>query len=99
VIAAAAVASPGFFVTQTGFAGIAHDPGTGVYTLQLASPPPNLSAGLVITALQISPAPGVAGQITNTALTAPDLIEITTYDATGVPTDRSFYIVVYDLTP
>lgn len=101
VIAAAAVAANGFFAAQNGFTGMAaaHVPGTGVYVLTLTNPPPNLGS-LVITATPIHPAPGVgvAGQIT-AGVIVPNQIEIITYNAAGVPTDRSFYVVVHDLTP
>jgi hypothetical protein len=63
----------------------------------LANPPSNV-ANTVSTALLITD-PGVAGQISNTGSANPDLIEITTFNAAGQPTDISFYISVLDLTP
>jgi hypothetical protein len=100
VIAAGVFNLNGQVVAQFGFTPpVVHVPGSGVYTLTVTNPPSNPNF-MIITALQISPvpSPGVGGQILRTFLTA-NTFDLTTYDAAGVPTDRSFYVVVHDIEP
>jgi hypothetical protein len=97
VIASANVISDGGTVVSNGIATITH-PGTGLYQFTLTNPPTNMAnAGIV--ALQFAPSLGISGQITINSVTNPNAFEIATFDATGTAADRSFSLIVYDLTP
>lgn len=93
VIAAAQVDSVGAFNSNRGFLAISHVVGTGVYDLTLASPPVNFN-NLVAEVTQIN---GASGQET-IVLSIPNHVIVNTFNAAGVPTDRVFMVVVYDLT-
>jgi hypothetical protein len=81
---------------QTGFvgAGPAH-PATGEYHLQLSSPPADITFLVVAPGLLSI---GVPGEIT-WVFNGVDEIIVFTFNSAGVATDKSFSVVVYDLTP
>lgn len=92
LIAAAKVNFTGTFATQSGFTSISH-PSTGNYQLTVTNPPANI----VDLLAEVT----VIGNLASTAtvlFTAPDLIDVSTFDATGTLADRNFVITAYDLT-
>ena len=93
LIAAALVEDDGTFISQRGFTGIVHVPASGLYVLTLANPPADLN-NLVV---EVTQGGTVAGQEA-ASFGLPDLINVRTFDAAGVLTDRIFMITVYDLT-
>lgn len=98
ILAAATVSPIEGYINNVGFTGsITHTPGTGVFTLTLANPPPNLTSDTVILGMILNT--GAGGQITMSGSTAPNLIQISTFNAAGVPTDLPFYVAVLDLAP
>jgi collagen triple helix repeat protein len=98
ILAAATVSPIEGYINNVGFTGpITHTPGTGVFTLTLANPPPNLTSDTVILGMIINT--GAGGQITMSGSTAPNLIQISTFNAAGVATDLPFYVAVLDLAP
>lgn len=97
VIASAIVISDGGVEAEIGVTSVTH-PGTGLFLVTLTNPPANM-ANAAIVATQFAPTPGTAGQIMVNSVTNPNQFEIATYDATGTASDRSFSVVVYDLTP
>jgi hypothetical protein len=96
VIASANVISAGGTVIEKGITSAVHS-GTGLYTITLTNPPADM-ANVAIVALPFAPSLGVSGQIIINSVTNPNQIEIATFDATGTAADRSFSLVVYDLT-
>ena len=93
---AAPAPAPASYSSETGFEGPVGHPSTGRYALQLENPPADLSF-LVVVATLLSPIPA-AGEI-EWFFTNPDTIIIRTFNSAGVSTDKSFSVVVYDLTP
>ena len=91
LIAAATVNSTGTFVAQTGFSASTH-PATGQYTLTMITTPVSL-INIIPTAMV---AGGAGGQISY-LFTAPNVIDIFTFNALGVAADIVFSIVVFDL--
>jgi len=96
VIASAIVLSTGGLSASKGISGITH-PGTGLYQLTLTHPPASMGNAAIV-ALPFAPSGDVSGQVVINSTTNPNLFEIATFDATGAPADRSFSVVVYDLT-
>jgi hypothetical protein len=92
VIAIAVVNSTGDFIGQQGFTGIAHVPGSGVYTLATS----NLPTILNNTAVVITQAGLVDGS--STWLILPGQVIVRTFDQAGTLVDRIFTVVVYDMT-
>lgn len=96
LIASANVISNGGVLIEKGVTSVAH-PGTGLFLITLTNPPANM-ANVAIIALPFAPSLGVSGQIVVNSVTNPNQFEIATFDATGTAADRSFSVVVYDLT-
>ena len=70
-----------------------HVPGSGVYTLTLATPPASIN-NLVVEATQIGSVAGMEAVIVG----VPDQVIVHTFDAAGVFTDRFFMVTVHDVT-
>lgn len=93
VIAAAVVNSNGVFISEQGFTGITHTPGSGVYVLTLANPPLSSNdLAVVVTQANI-----LAGQVSYLAPAA-NQVEVHTFDAAGLAADRIFTVIVHDLS-
>jgi hypothetical protein len=86
------VNADGTFLSQFGFASLTH-PATGEYSFLLTNPPA-VTNNTIPTMTILSG--GAGGQITF-ILTIGGL-DVITYNAAGVQTDRLFSVVVYDLT-
>ena len=98
MIASANIVADGTITAEVGISAVTHV-GTGVYQLTLTNPPANM-ANAAIVATPIYPGGfQPAGQIVVLSATNPNLFEIATFDGTGAATDRSFSVVVYNLTP
>lgn len=92
LIAAAKVNFTGTFASQRGFTSLSH-PSTGNYQFTVTNPPANIVDLLAEVTL--------IGNLASSAtvlFTAPNLIDVSTFDATGTLADRNFVITAYDLT-
>lgn len=84
--------SAGTFIANKGFTGVAHLPGSGIYLLSTPHLPLNLNnIGVLITQSGL-----VDGS--STYLILPGQVIVRTFDQGGTLTDRTFTVVVYDLT-
>lgn len=95
LIAAARIDVAGTFVIQHGFVpgSVVHVPGSGVYSFQLADLPKNILDVIYNVALVGGP----AGMIAATS-SAPNNVEVRTWNAAGALFDRSFMITAFNLS-
>ena len=95
LIATARVDAAGTFIVQHGFVpgSEAHVPGSGIYAFQLAHPPKNI-LNIISNATLVG---GPAGMIAANS-SAPNNIEVRTWNAAGALFDRAFTITVFDLS-
>jgi hypothetical protein len=92
LIAGAKVNFGGTFAAQRGFSSMSH-PSTGNYQLVVLSPPADI-VDLLVEVTIVSNVPSFATVL----FTAPDIVDVSTFDFTGTLTDRNFMITAYDVT-
>jgi hypothetical protein len=88
--------STGAFVNQHGFipGSEVHVPGSGIYRCRFSNPPDDVERNAVGNATIAGPSPGF---ITLSCMN-PDLVEVRTFNAAGVPEDRDFMGTAFDLS-